>query len=144
MLNILIVDDSLILRRNLRKMLESLGHKVVGEAKDGREAVTWYRRVNPDLVTMDVAMPEMNGIEAVEAILGEFPDAKVVMATSHGQEAMVRDAVRAGAVGYLLKPIVIHKLRETLCKLFPEQGAPDEDLSPLGKDDMIPLEDDAL
>ena len=141
MLNVLIVDDSLILRRNLGKMLESLGHKVVGEAKDGREAVTCYRKLNPDLVTMDITMPEMNGIEALEAIVNEFSDARVVMLTSHGQEPMVREAVRIGAVGYLLKPILLEKLRGTLYKLFPEQGMPDEALPPVDQEEMIPLDE---
>lgn len=119
MLKIFVVDDSLIMRRNISKMIESLGHKVVGEAKDGHEAIALYRKLAPDLVTMDITMPEMDGLSAVKELKRIDKDAKIIMVTSHGQEEMVIDAIRSGASGYLLKPININKLRDSIRKVFP-------------------------
>lgn len=119
MLKVLVVDDSLIMRRNVTKMVEALGHKVVGEAKDGHEAITLYMRLKPDLVTMDITMPEMDGITAVQELKKIDKHVKIIMVTSHGQEEMVIHAIRSGAGGYLLKPINLIKLRETIRKIFP-------------------------
>ncbi len=119
MLNILVVDDSLIMRRNIIKMIESLGHKVVGEAKDGQEAVEVYRKLKPDLVTMDITMPRMDGLGAVKELKKIDKNAKIIMVTSHGQEEMVIDAIRSGASGYLLKPVKINKLSDSIRKIFP-------------------------
>ncbi len=119
MLKILVVDDSLIMRRNITKMIEALGHKVVGEAKDGNEAIELYRKLTPDLVTMDITMPEMDGISAVKELKKMDKNIKVIMVTSHGQEEMVVDAIRSGASGYLLKPVKLDKLRSTIRKVFP-------------------------
>lgn len=120
MLNILVVDDSLIIRRNIGKMISELGHKVVAEAKSGKEAVSAYETTNPDIVTMDITMPDMDGIEAVKIIKDKFTDAKIVMVTSHGQEDMVIKAVQAGASGYVLKPITKEKIVEAIGKVYPE------------------------
>ncbi len=119
MLKILVVDDSLIMRRNITKMIEALGHKVVGEAKDGNEAIELYRKLAPDLVTMDITMPELDGISAVKELKKMDKNIKVIMVTSHGQEEMVVDAIRSGASGYLLKPVKLDKLRSTIRKVFP-------------------------
>ncbi len=119
MLKVLVVDDSLIMRRNLAKMVEALGHKVIGEAKDGNEAIDLYRKLKPDLVTMDITMPEMDGITAVQGIKKIDKNLKIIMVTSHGQEEMVINAIRSGAGGYLLKPINLMKLRDAIRKVFP-------------------------
>jgi len=119
MLNILVVDDSLIMRRNITKMIESLGHRVIGEAKDGLESITLYSKLKPDLVTMDITMPEMDGITAVKELKKIDKNAKIIMVTSHGQEEMVIHAIRNGASGYLLKPINVIKLRDSIRKVFP-------------------------
>ncbi len=115
-LNILVVDDSPIITRKLTMMVELLGYKVVKTAATGKEALLAYRTCRPDLVTMDITMPEMDGIEATRLILAEFPEAKIVMVTSHGQEKMVFDALRAGARGYVLKPFDSHKVNEAIQK----------------------------
>lgn len=120
MLKVLVVDDSLIMRRNITKMVEALGHKVIGEAKDGNEAIVFYTRLKPDLVTMDITMPEMDGITAVKELKKLDKDVKIIMVTSHGQEEMVLSAVRSGASGYLLKPVNLIKLRDSLRKIFPD------------------------
>lgn len=120
MLKVLVVDDSLIMRRNVTKMLEALGHKVIAEAKDGYEALESYKRAKPDLVTMDITMPEMDGITAVKELKKIDKEAKIMMVTSHGQEEMVISAIRSGASGYLLKPINVMKVRDGIRKVFPD------------------------
>lgn len=115
-LDILIVDDSPIITRKLGMMLEQLGYKVVRTAATGREAIAAYKAYRPDVVTMDITMPDMDGIEATRTIMSEFPEAKIVMVTSHGQEKMVLDALKAGAKGYVLKPFQQHKVYEAIQK----------------------------
>ena len=115
-LNILIVDDSPIIARKLAMMMDLLGYQVVQTAATGCEAVEAYQACRPDVVTMDITMPEMDGIEATRLIIRKFPDAKIVMVTSHGQEKMVLEALKAGAKGYVLKPFQQHKVFEAIEK----------------------------
>lgn len=116
-LNILVVDDALIIRRSLKRMLEEFGHNVVKESDDGVMAIEDYKKYKPDLVTMDITMPNMDGIEAVGEIMQIDSNAKIIMVTAHGQEEMVINAISAGAKGYLLKPITPIKIRKELDKL---------------------------
>lgn len=104
-LAVMIVDDSMIMTQKLKLVLSELGHEVVRICKDGPDAIRDYPLVKPDLVTMDITMPGMDGIEAMKAILADHPRARVIMVTSHGQEAMVVRALDAGALGYVLKPV---------------------------------------
>jgi two-component system chemotaxis response regulator CheY len=128
-LNILVVDDSLIMRKNLVRILEGLSHNIVAEAKNGQEGIDLYKEHAPDLVTMDITMPDMDGITAVKKIKEFDPDTKIVMVTSHGQEAMVMNALKAGAKGYILKPVTHEKIRETIGRIFVELAEEaDEDL----------------
>ena len=113
-LRILVVDDSLITVKKLSGMLSAIGHKVVMTASTGKEAQTAYKSCSPDLVTMDITMPDMDGIEATRLIRERFPDALIIMVTSHGQERMVLDALKAGAKGYVLKPFRQDKLQEAI------------------------------
>jgi len=113
-LRILVVDDSLITVKKLSAMLGALGHSVIMTAGTGSEALAAYESCRPDLVTMDITMPDMNGIEATRLIRERFPEALIVMVTSHGQEKMVLDALQAGAKGYVLKPFRQEKLQETI------------------------------
>lgn len=113
-LQILVVDDSLITVKKLSSMLGLLGHKVIMTAASGKEALEAYGECKPDLVTMDITMPDMDGIEATKLIRERFPDANIIMVTSHGQEKMVLDALKAGAKGYLLKPFRLEKLKEVI------------------------------
>lgn len=113
-LQILVVDDSLITVKKLSGMLTALGHKVVRTAASGVEALAAYEAYKPDLVTMDITMPDMDGIEATRRIRAQHPDALIVMVTSHGQEKMVLDALKAGAKGYVLKPFRQDKLQEVI------------------------------
>lgn len=116
-LDILVVDDSPIIIKKLSTLLESVGYRVIHTATNGKEAVEAYKLSKPDVVTMDITMPEMDGIEATQTIISEFPNAKIVMVTSHGQEKMVLDALKAGAKGYILKPFQQQKVYETIQKI---------------------------
>ncbi len=120
MLEIMVVDDSMLLRRSLTTILEKMGHTVVAQAKSGKEALELYDKHKPYLVTMDITMPVMNGIETLRQLRQKYKDAKIVMVTSHGEEKLVIDAITSGAKGYVLKPVTEDKLSEVLIKVAPE------------------------
>ena len=116
----MIVDDSSIIKKIFSKNLEDMGYKVAGVAKDGREAIDMYEKLKPDLVTMDVTMPIMNGIDSLKAIREKYKDAKIIMVTSHGEQRLVMEAITCGAKGYILKPITPEKIQEAIYKVFPK------------------------
>ena len=119
MLNVMIVDDAMIMRNMLSKKLKDLGHNIVAEASNGAEAVILYKDHKPDLVTMDITMPKMDGIDSLKSIIKFDHDAKVIMITSHGEENRVIEAIRSGAKGYVLKPLDREKLQGSIAKAFP-------------------------
>ncbi|MCM3666145.1 response regulator [Mesobacillus subterraneus] len=104
MARILIVDDAKFMRITLTNILKKANHEIVGEAENGREAVRLYRELKPDLVTMDITMPEMSGLDAVKEIKRDFKDAKIIMCSAMGQQKMVVDAIEAGAKDFIVKP----------------------------------------
>lgn len=104
MKKILIVDDAEFMRMALRRILESNGFEVVAEAENGQIGVEKYKQHQPDIVTMDITMPEMTGIEALKAIRAYDPQAKVIMVSAMGQEVFVREAVISGAKTFIVKP----------------------------------------
>lgn len=110
MATVMIVDDSLVMAQKLSVILRDLGHEIVRVCKDGAAAVRDYPLVKPDLVTMDITMPGISGIEAMSQIMEKNVGARVIMVTSHGQEAMVVRAIEAGAMGYVLKPVTKDRL----------------------------------
>lgn len=118
MANILIVDDSRTSRRILRGILESAGHTIVGEAKDGKEGVDLFRQLSPELVTMDITMPVVDGVEAMKVIHEMGPDAKVVMVTAAGQKGKVVECLRDGASEFITKPLDADKIIETIAKVL--------------------------
>lgn len=120
--SVLVVDDSLITVRKLSQLIEDLGYRVVGTALNGEEAVERYRELSPDLVTMDITLPDISGIEVVKRILQLSPEALIIMITSHGQEQMVIESIDAGAKGYVMKPVKPEILRETLNNVFVKYG----------------------
>lgn len=125
MANILIVDDSVIMRRNLKSMLVQAGHTIVAEASDGLEAYREYGKHLPDLVTMDITMPVMNGIDAVKKIIATYPDANIIMISALDQRNMIFEAIQNGAKHYILKPITVEKILETVSgvlKLQPDEA----------------------
>lgn len=117
-LKVIIADDSIITVKKLLVLMEGLGHQVVATASTGREAIEAYRRHRPDLMTMDISMPDMDGMEATARIVAEFPEARIMMVTSHGHERMVIDSLDAGAKGYVLKPVRIEKLSDMIAKVM--------------------------
>jgi two-component system chemotaxis response regulator CheY len=115
----LVVDDSAFMRNILKKILSTTNkYVVVGEASNGKEAIEKARDLKPDLITMDIVMPELTGIEATREIKKEFPDIKIVMCTSIDQEKKMIEAIDAGADGYMVKPFQAPKILEQLNKLF--------------------------
>ena len=101
---ILIVDDAAFMRMMLTDILVENGYEVVGEAKSGKEAIRLYAELRPDLVTMDVLMPGVNGIETTREIIKIDPEAKILAVSALGQEALVKEAIEAGAKGFVIKP----------------------------------------
>lgn len=108
-MRVLIAEDEALIRMDLREMLAEEGHEVVGEARDGAEAVALARELEPDLIFMDIEMPVMGGIEAA-CTIGEESLAPVVMVTAFSQAAYVEDACRAGALAYIVKPFAKHDI----------------------------------
>jgi DNA-binding NarL/FixJ family response regulator len=104
-MKVLIADDHALFRDSLRSLLEARGIEVIGEAKDGREALSLARRLQPDVVLMDLSMPELDGIEATRLISTELPAVKVVVLTASDEDAKLFEAIKAGAQGYLLKDL---------------------------------------
>jgi two-component system chemotaxis response regulator CheY len=115
---ILITDDALFMRVTLKNILSKQGYEVVGEAANGRESVEMYQSVKPDLVTMDITMPEMDGISAVREIKKIDADARIIMCTAMGQKNMVMDAVAAGAKDFIVKPFQPEKVLDAVKKLI--------------------------
>lgn len=114
MANILIVDDSRTSRRILRGLLESDGHTIVGEAKDGQEGYDKYAELKPDLVTMDITMPVMSGVDSLKKIKGDFPDAKVIMVSAAGQQHNMIEAVQSGALEFIAKPFDADEIKRVI------------------------------
>jgi len=104
MARILIVDDAKFMRITLSNILTKANHEIVGEGETGKEAIQLYRESNPDLVTMDITMPEMSGLDAVREIKKEYPLAKIIMCSAMGQQKMVVEAIEAGAKDFIVKP----------------------------------------
>ncbi|MBE5859731.1 MAG: response regulator [Butyrivibrio sp.] len=118
MANILIADDSKISRRVLRDMLERHDHTVVGEATNGQEAYNDCGKLHPDIVTMDITMPVMDGIESLKLIHRSYPDAKVIMITAAGQNEKMVEAVESGAVEFVTKPLDEDKVIAAIDKVL--------------------------
>lgn len=113
---ILIVDDAAFMRMMIKDILVKNGFEVVGEAADGAQAVEKYNELKPDLVTMDITMPEMDGIQALKAIKEQDPSAIIIMCSAMGQQAMVIDAISAGANDFIVKPFQADRVIEAIEK----------------------------
>lgn len=113
---ILIVDDAAFMRMMLKDILTKNGYVVVGEAENGIVAVNMYKELRPDLVTMDITMPELDGITALKEIRKFDADAKVIMCSAMGQQAMVIDSIQAGAKDFIVKPFQPERVLEAVAK----------------------------
>jgi two-component system chemotaxis response regulator CheY len=114
---ILITDDALFMRVTLKNILTQNGYEVVGEAVNGVESVEMFKQLKPDVVTMDITMPEMDGLQALKEIRAIDPTANVVMCTAMGQKSMVVDAIQAGAKDFIVKPFQPGRVIEAISKL---------------------------
>lgn len=115
MAKVLVVDDAAFMRMMIRDIITKLGHEVV-EAVNGQDAVAKYNEVKPDLVTMDITMPELDGIGALKAIKEKDPNCNVVMCSAMGQQAMVLEAIKAGAKNFIVKPFDNEKVIGAITK----------------------------
>ncbi|MCO1601662.1 MULTISPECIES: response regulator [Desulfosporosinus] len=118
MKKLLIVDDAAFMRVSIRNMLQNQDIEIVGEAANGLIAVSMYKELRPDVVTMDITMPEMSGIEALKLIKAFDPQAKVIMVSSMGQEGMVKQAIISGAKTFIVKPFKEELLHKTISKVL--------------------------
>jgi len=118
MAKVLIIDDASFMRLSLKSMLERNGFEVVGEAENGEIGVVKYKEIKPDIVTMDVTMPKMDGVQTLKLIREYDPKARVVMVTAMGQEQIVKQAVLSGAKSFIVKPFKEDRLVETLNKVL--------------------------
>lgn len=114
MATVLITDDSVLMRRNLKTIFTKAGHEVVAEATNGLQAFQMYEKHRPDIVTMDITMPVVNGIDAVKNIMTAYPDAKIIMISGLDQKNMVFQSLELGAKYYILKPITVEKVMKTV------------------------------
>jgi two-component system chemotaxis response regulator CheY len=115
---VLVCDDAIFMRTMITDILTQAGYNVVGEAESGAQAVEKYRQLKPDMVTMDIVMPDMGGIEAVREICKENPEAKILMCSAMGQQALVVEAIQAGAKDFVVKPFQPSRVLEAVQRLL--------------------------
>jgi len=118
MARVLVVDDAAFMRMMLKDILTKGGHEDVGEAANGLEAIEKYKELKPDVVTMDITMPEMNGIDAIKEIRKSDPNATVIVCSAMGQQAMVIEAIQAGAKDFIVKPFQASRVIEAVQKVL--------------------------
>lgn len=118
MARILVVDDAAFMRMTLKNIITQAGHEVVGEAGNGIEAIDTFKAVKPELVTMDITMPEMDGIQALKEIKKCDPKAKVVMCSAMGQQGVVIEAIQSGAADFIVKPFNADRINESIGKVL--------------------------
>jgi len=116
--NILIVDDAAFMRMMIKDILTKNGYNVAGEAENGMKAIEKYKELKPDLVMMDITMPEMDGIQALKGIKAQEPGAMVIMCSAMGQQAMVIEAIQAGAKDFIVKPFQAERVTEAVKKVI--------------------------
>jgi two-component system chemotaxis response regulator CheY len=119
---VLIVDDAAFMRMMIKNILTKNGYDVVAEAENGQIAVEMYKDFKPDLVTMDITMPEMNGIEGVKEILNIDPHANVIMCSAMGQQSMVMEAIQAGAKDFIVKPFQQDRILQAMERVLARTG----------------------
>lgn len=113
---VLVVDDAAFMRATLRDIFGRNGYQVVGEARNGAEAVAQFAALKPALVTMDIVMPEVSGIEAVKRIVAADPNARIVMCSAMGQQTLVIEAIQAGARDFVIKPFQASRVLEAAAR----------------------------
>ncbi len=117
MAKVLIVDDSVFVIKQLSSILSENGHEIIGTAKNGEEALQKYKELHPDVVTLDITMPGMSGVDVLKQLLTEDPNAKVVMVTALGRDDIVKECLMAGAKAFVVKPLDPAKVIEVINKV---------------------------
>lgn len=115
---VLVCDDAIFMRTMISDILSGAGYEVVGEAESGVQAIARYQELRPDLVTMDIVMPDMGGIEAVREIVKADADAKILMCSAMGQQALVVEAIQAGAKDFVVKPFQPSRVLEAVQRVL--------------------------
>ena len=115
---VLVCDDAIFMRTMISDILSQAGYEVIGEAETGVQAVAKYKELKPDLVTMDIVMPDMGGIDAVREIVGFDPDARILMCSAMGQQALVVEAIQAGAKDFVVKPFQPSRVLEAVQRVL--------------------------
>jgi two-component system chemotaxis response regulator CheY len=115
---VLVCDDAIFMRTMITDILNQAGYDIVGEAESGAQAVQRYRELKPDLVTMDIVMPDMGGIDAVREITKDDPNAKILMCSAMGQQALVVEAIQAGAKDFVVKPFQPSRVLEAVQRVL--------------------------
>lgn len=126
MATVIIADDSSFMRGSLKHIVQSIGHSVLQEAKDGKEAWELYREIRPDLVIMDILMEGMDGLGGLKAIKDEDPEAKVIIISALGQEEKQEQARLLGASGYIRKPFTVEEIQEEVSKVLGDKRQGDD------------------
>lgn len=121
MARILVVDDAAFMRMMLKDILTKVGHEIVGEASNGREALVKYETLRPEIVTMDITMPDCDGLTCVSKIKEMDPDAKIIMCSAMGQKLMVVDAIKRGASDFIVKPFQAEQVIDAVNKIIKEE-----------------------
>ncbi len=119
---VLVIDDTAFMRMTLKKILEENGYSVIGEGEDGFQAIELYKKLNPALVTMDITMPNLDGIKAIQGIMELDARAVIIVVSAMGQKALVIDALNAGAKDFVVKPFQSDRIIEALQKVSAVQG----------------------
>ncbi len=117
-ISVLICDDAIFMRRMISDILSQAGYRIVGEAANGLQAVEMYGSLRPDLVTMDIVMPDMGGIDAVREIIKVDPEARILMCSAMGQQALVIEAIEAGARDFIVKPFQPGRVLEAVQRVM--------------------------
>ena len=115
-MKVLVTDDAMFMRTMLKNILINNGHEVIGEASNGKEAVLKYMELRPDVVTLDITMPEMDGLQAVKEIMRIDSNARVIMCSAMGQQAMVIEAIQSGAKDFIVKPFQPDRVLDALSR----------------------------
>lgn len=118
MKRVLIVDDAAFMRMAIKNMIEKYDYEVIDEAENGEVAIVKYKELKPDIVTLDITMPEMSGLEALKQIMAFDPDAKVVMISAMGQQQLIMEAIKNGAKSFIVKPLKENHVIQTLDKVL--------------------------
>lgn len=118
MAKIVIVDDSKFLRVTLSNILKKENHEIVGEGENGLQAIQLYKELRPDILTLDLTMPKMSGLEALREIKKEFPHAKVMICSALGKEKMVVDSIKSGAADFIVKPFDEERVLQAVQRLL--------------------------